>query len=541
MTDESTHGSTLGLDTALAQYCNAGHGVVLGGQTHWLTGREGWNAKSAVGGPDHAVRGQVGDVHVRRRLPEPGLAREPPDGARLGEAALPHPRPDALHRDRPELGRADHPGLLVRPDARDAAARVVGCEPVPHVPAGVPGRAPDRCRPRRRPRLPPVVGGRGGRRLRPGQEPGRRAHGPVAVVGDEPHPADRHALHPAARQPVRPGDGRLRPRRQGRRSRRLPRPALPLQGRSRQLALGGRQLVRALPPRPAAASTPSTARPSTRAGTSPRTPRATPSASAPARSADRAARANTTDFQPVRYSDGRVDGPFLHPRCGVRGLLRRLRGRRRAGVRVGPGASARPSSPSPARAVSTHERSALPSARSRRRAPCRRSSRSSRETPSCCNGWRCNASGRPGLSEAQIRSLFAPDPARVRRVRAYLAEPGARGHRPHRHDPHRAGTAASAEHAFGVGMQRLPQRRRPDVRRAGGRDPPAGGDRGRRADRGRPGHVGAPAARVQPSQGAPAAGVDHPDLHAARRAPSRRSAATCPPTSARAGPTARTA
>ncbi len=49
VTDESTHGSTLGLDTALAQYCTQGHGVVLGGQTHWLTGRDGWMAKSAVG------------------------------------------------------------------------------------------------------------------------------------------------------------------------------------------------------------------------------------------------------------------------------------------------------------------------------------------------------------------------------------------------------------------------------------------------------------------------------------------------------------
>jgi hypothetical protein len=50
VTDENTHGSTLGLDTALAQFCTKGHGVVLGGQTHWLTGREGWNQKSAVGG-----------------------------------------------------------------------------------------------------------------------------------------------------------------------------------------------------------------------------------------------------------------------------------------------------------------------------------------------------------------------------------------------------------------------------------------------------------------------------------------------------------
>ncbi len=41
----------LGLDSALASYCNAGHGVVLGGQTHWLLGgHEGWQVASAVGG-----------------------------------------------------------------------------------------------------------------------------------------------------------------------------------------------------------------------------------------------------------------------------------------------------------------------------------------------------------------------------------------------------------------------------------------------------------------------------------------------------------
>lgn len=41
----------LGLDSALAAYCSAGHGVVLGGQTHWLTGHnEGWQVGSAVGG-----------------------------------------------------------------------------------------------------------------------------------------------------------------------------------------------------------------------------------------------------------------------------------------------------------------------------------------------------------------------------------------------------------------------------------------------------------------------------------------------------------
>jgi hypothetical protein len=39
----------LGLDSALNLYCNQGHGVVLGGQTHWLAGNEGWTQASAVG------------------------------------------------------------------------------------------------------------------------------------------------------------------------------------------------------------------------------------------------------------------------------------------------------------------------------------------------------------------------------------------------------------------------------------------------------------------------------------------------------------
>jgi hypothetical protein len=42
------------LGTALAQYCNHGHGVVLGGQTHWLKGHEGWQTASAIGGQTSA-------------------------------------------------------------------------------------------------------------------------------------------------------------------------------------------------------------------------------------------------------------------------------------------------------------------------------------------------------------------------------------------------------------------------------------------------------------------------------------------------------
>jgi hypothetical protein len=40
----------LALDSALNVYCNHGHGVVLGGQTHWLVGGNGgWQVTSAVG------------------------------------------------------------------------------------------------------------------------------------------------------------------------------------------------------------------------------------------------------------------------------------------------------------------------------------------------------------------------------------------------------------------------------------------------------------------------------------------------------------
>jgi hypothetical protein len=40
----------LGLDSALNVYCNHGHGVVLGGQTHWLAGANaGWATASSIG------------------------------------------------------------------------------------------------------------------------------------------------------------------------------------------------------------------------------------------------------------------------------------------------------------------------------------------------------------------------------------------------------------------------------------------------------------------------------------------------------------
>lgn len=64
-----------------------------------------------------------------------------------------------------------------------------------------------------------------------------------------------------------------------------------------------------------------------------------------------------------------------------------------------------------------------------------------------------HSSGRPGLSEARIESLFAPDPARVRAVRDYLAARGmtVTGHTDMTMTV--AGDAAAAEHAFGVALR----------------------------------------------------------------------------------------
>ena len=41
--------NTAGLGVALNRYCNAKHGVVVAGQTHWLAGGAGWNQTSAIG------------------------------------------------------------------------------------------------------------------------------------------------------------------------------------------------------------------------------------------------------------------------------------------------------------------------------------------------------------------------------------------------------------------------------------------------------------------------------------------------------------
>jgi hypothetical protein len=48
VTDEKVL-NTAGLGSALTKYCNAKHGVVVAGQTHWLAGGAGWNRESAIG------------------------------------------------------------------------------------------------------------------------------------------------------------------------------------------------------------------------------------------------------------------------------------------------------------------------------------------------------------------------------------------------------------------------------------------------------------------------------------------------------------
>jgi kumamolisin len=64
------------------------------------------------------------------------------------------------------------------------------------------------------------------------------------------------------------------------------------------------------------------------------------------------------------------------------------------------------------------------------------------------------SSGRPGLDEATIRQLFAPEPATVRRVRAYLRSTGLRVTSHTDMTLTVAGPAMSAQRAFGVALDR---------------------------------------------------------------------------------------
>jgi kumamolisin len=63
------------------------------------------------------------------------------------------------------------------------------------------------------------------------------------------------------------------------------------------------------------------------------------------------------------------------------------------------------------------------------------------------------SSGRPGLSEPRIESLFAPDPGRVRAVRDYLAARGLTVTGRTDMTMTVSGNAAAAEHAFGVALR----------------------------------------------------------------------------------------
>ena len=162
------------------------------------------------------------------------LDRRAPARARLGAAPLPDPGPDpASHVIGPGSGEPiiqDYARGTCSPSCRRELRAVL-----PHVPAGVPGRAPDRRRPRGRPRLPAVVvaTSRAAASTRP-RAPAARS--PPARSGGRRTASRRPTpISPQARQPVHPGDGHLRPGRQGRRHGRLPRPALPLPGRPRQL------------------------------------------------------------------------------------------------------------------------------------------------------------------------------------------------------------------------------------------------------------------------------------------------------------------
>ena len=126
--------------------------------------------------------------------------------------------PHRLPRLRPRLGVRS--SCATTPRATSLAKLKDRARGVLH-PVGRPvpdRRAPDRRRPRRRPRLPAVVEGRLERRVRPGRRAARRlADRPRALVGDEPHPADQHALHVEAAQRLDPRDRHRRHGGQGRR------------------------------------------------------------------------------------------------------------------------------------------------------------------------------------------------------------------------------------------------------------------------------------------------------------------------------------
>ena len=192
--------NTAGLGVALNRYCNAKHGVVVAGQTHWLAGGAGWNQASAIG-----QQGGPWEKHWSLYYYEDITAERATGGGDLAPGSVQsHFLTKGLthfHVVGPGSGAVelrDYAQGHVLAKLKAPSSRLLQ-----HLPRRVPAvGAPDQRRPGRRPRLPALVEGRLGRRVRPGRQPGRLADRPRALVGDEPDPADQHALHIGAAQDV---------------------------------------------------------------------------------------------------------------------------------------------------------------------------------------------------------------------------------------------------------------------------------------------------------------------------------------------------
>ena len=110
----------LGLDSALRGTATRATASSSAGRRTGWPGPRGVDDAERGRRADDQVRVQVGDVHLRRRLPRPGLDRPPPARARVGAATLPDPRaaagspssaPDRASRS----SRTTRPGRCSRP------------------------------------------------------------------------------------------------------------------------------------------------------------------------------------------------------------------------------------------------------------------------------------------------------------------------------------------------------------------------------------------------------------------------------------------
>ena len=238
--------NTQGLGKALNAYCNAKHGVVLAGQTHWLAGGAGWNQASAIGNSgdswatnwslyyyeditaDRVTGGDLAAGSVQSHFLTKGLTDFHVVGPGSGAVEL---RDYAQGHVLAKLKPGGVPffqtygGQFLIAEHQIDGGRTVDLGFRPVVERGVE------------------------RRVRSGRQPGRLGPRAGPLVGDEPHPADQHALHLGAAQDVDQGDGHRRHGGEGRRQGEPVRHRLPLQGRRRELEEGGRHVVRALPPR----------------------------------------------------------------------------------------------------------------------------------------------------------------------------------------------------------------------------------------------------------------------------------------------------